>query len=128
MRQMVQQYSSHNSKNGKRGIRLKLFLFSEKFLLGRTVPFVVPPEQPFFSYKWKALKSCCQTFPVQQYPIAEDEPSVLLLNACLLNSEDDVSVESKVDSRYVHTVLMYFPTNIWLQLHCKNCNNFIVLF
>ena len=27
----------------------------EKFPMGRTVPFVIPPERPVFPYKWKAL-------------------------------------------------------------------------
>ena len=47
--------SFRNGKNGKRGLRLKLFLFFQKIPSGRTLPFVVPPERPVFLYKWKAL-------------------------------------------------------------------------
>jgi len=46
MAQMEQQYSNNSGKTEKRGTPLKVFLFSEKFPVKRTVPFDFPLEQP----------------------------------------------------------------------------------
>ena len=53
--QMEHRFSDHFGKNEKRGIPLKVFLFSEKFPVERPVPFDFPPERPVFPHKWKAL-------------------------------------------------------------------------
>ena len=52
--QMEHRFSDHFGKNEKRGIPLKVFLFSEKFPVERPVPFDFPPERPVFPNKWKA--------------------------------------------------------------------------
>ena len=46
--QMEQKFSGHSGRNGKRGIPLKVFLFSEKLPVERPVPFDFPPEQAVF--------------------------------------------------------------------------------
>ena len=44
-----------HDKNVKRGIPLKIFLFSENISSGKwAIPFDCPPEQQGFPYKWKA--------------------------------------------------------------------------
>ena len=52
--QMEHRFSDHFGKNEKRGIPLKVFLFSEKFPVEMPVPFDFPPERPVFPNKWKA--------------------------------------------------------------------------
>ena len=58
MKQVVQWYSGHFGKTEKRGMRLKLFLFTpKKFPVGRTVPFVVLPQRPGFFFTSKRKRS-----------------------------------------------------------------------
>ena len=53
--QMKRKLTGHSGRNGKRGIPLKVFLFSEKFPVERPVPFDSPPKLPVFPHRWKAL-------------------------------------------------------------------------
>ena len=64
MMQMVQQNSGHFGKNEKRGINFKVFLFFREISTEKdcTIKIVVPPEQPVFPCKRKALPSFLETF------------------------------------------------------------------
>ena len=51
--------------------------FTEKFALGRTVPFVVPPEQPVFRCKRKALPRYRIPFFTEKFALGRTVPFVV---------------------------------------------------